>query len=161
MTPRTLSAVATWDECPSGSATSLLRRSMVVSPLAGSGWRGGGRLSTPPQAEGNFVLDESLVGHHFGSGLSAIPGLLAMEVAALGCTSLYAGSWGEWYKTTELAVEMGEPIHTGAGLRRNFCSWRSRFPYSCRYFVYQGRPRRNMPIQGLAGGSKNQTRNAS
>ncbi|WP_370871310.1 hypothetical protein [Hydrogenophaga sp.] len=115
----------------------------------------------PPQAEGNFVLDESLVVHHCGSGLSAIPGLLAMEVAALGCTWLYAGSWGEWYKTTDLAVEMGEPIHTGAGLRLNFCSWRSRFPKSCRYFVYQGRPRRNMPIQGLAGGLKNQTRNAS
>ena len=117
--------------------------------------------SPPPQAEGNFVLDESLVVHHCGSGLSAIPGLLAMEVAALGCTWLYAGSWGEWYKTTDLAVEMGEPIHTGAGLRLNFCSWRSRFPKSCRYFVYQGRPRRNMPIQGLAGGLKNQTRNAS
>lgn len=34
--------------------------------------------------------------HQCGSGVSAVPNLLAMEVAGLGRTALYAGSWSEW-----------------------------------------------------------------
>jgi thiosulfate/3-mercaptopyruvate sulfurtransferase len=34
--------------------------------------------------------------HHCGSGVSAIPNMLAMEIAGLGATALYAGSWSEW-----------------------------------------------------------------
>ncbi|MBU3737944.1 MAG: sulfurtransferase [Rhodoferax sp.] len=34
--------------------------------------------------------------HHCGSGVSAIPNLLAMEIAGLGRAGLYAGSWSEW-----------------------------------------------------------------
>jgi thiosulfate/3-mercaptopyruvate sulfurtransferase len=40
--------------------------------------------------------------HHCGSGISAIPNLLAMEVAGLGRTALYAGSWSEWCTTPGL-----------------------------------------------------------
>ena len=40
--------------------------------------------------------DPASVVHHCGSGVSAIPNLLAMEIAGLGRTALYAGSWSEW-----------------------------------------------------------------
>jgi thiosulfate/3-mercaptopyruvate sulfurtransferase len=50
---------------------------------------------------------ESVV-HHCGSGVSALPNLLAMEIAGLGRTRLYPGSWSEWC-TTE-----GTPRTTGA-----------------------------------------------
>lgn len=40
--------------------------------------------------------DPLTVVHHCGSGVSALPNLLAMEVAELGCTALYAGSWSDW-----------------------------------------------------------------
>ena len=44
----------------------------------------------------------SSVVHHCGSGISAIPNLLAMQVAGLGSTALYAGSWSEWCNTPGL-----------------------------------------------------------
>ncbi len=34
--------------------------------------------------------------HHCGSGVSALPNLLAMEIAGLGPSALFAGSWSEW-----------------------------------------------------------------
>lgn len=40
--------------------------------------------------------------HHCGSGISAIPNLLAMQIAGLGSTALYAGSWSEWCNTSGL-----------------------------------------------------------
>ncbi|NMM06169.1 sulfurtransferase [Polaromonas sp.] len=40
--------------------------------------------------------DPATVVHHCGSGVSALPNLLAMEVAGLGPTGLYAGSWSDW-----------------------------------------------------------------
>ena len=40
--------------------------------------------------------DPATVVHHCGSGVSAVPNLIAMEVAGLGRTALYAGSWSEW-----------------------------------------------------------------
>ena len=40
--------------------------------------------------------DPATVVHHCGSGVSAIPNLIAMEVAGLGRSALYAGSWSEW-----------------------------------------------------------------
>jgi thiosulfate/3-mercaptopyruvate sulfurtransferase len=47
---------------------------------------------------------ESVV-HHCGSGVSAVPNVLAMEVAGLGRTALYAGSWSEWCNTPGLPCE--------------------------------------------------------
>ncbi len=43
--------------------------------------------------------------HHCGSGVSAVPNVLAMEVAGLGRTALYAGSWSEWCNTPGLPCE--------------------------------------------------------
>ncbi len=43
--------------------------------------------------------------HHCGSGVSAVPNVLAMEVAGLGLTGLYAGSWSEWCNTPGLPFE--------------------------------------------------------
>ena len=40
--------------------------------------------------------DPATVVHHCGSGVSAVPNLLAMEIAGLGRSALYAGSWSEW-----------------------------------------------------------------
>jgi len=42
--------------------------------------------------------------HHCGSGVSAVPNVLAMEVAGLGASGLYAGSWSEWCTTPGLPV---------------------------------------------------------
>ncbi len=46
--------------------------------------------------------DPASVVHHCGSGVSAIPNLLAMEVAGLGRAALYPGSWSEWCNTPGL-----------------------------------------------------------
>jgi thiosulfate/3-mercaptopyruvate sulfurtransferase len=43
--------------------------------------------------------DPASVVHQCGSGVSAIPNLLAMEIAGLGRTTLYPGSWSEWCTT--------------------------------------------------------------
>jgi thiosulfate/3-mercaptopyruvate sulfurtransferase len=51
--------------------------------------------------------DPTTVVHHCGSGVSAVPNLLAMEVAGLGRQALYAGSWSEWSNTPGLPVERG------------------------------------------------------
>ena len=51
------------------------------------------------RAEFEAVLagrDPASVVHHCGSGVSAIPNVIAMELAGLGRSALYAGSWSEW-----------------------------------------------------------------
>ena len=40
--------------------------------------------------------DPASVVHHCGSGVSAVPNIIAMEVAGLGRAALYAGSWSDW-----------------------------------------------------------------
>ena len=45
--------------------------------------------------------------HHCGSGVSAVPNILAMEVAGLGRSALYAGSWSEWCTTPGLPCAQG------------------------------------------------------
>ena len=45
--------------------------------------------------------------HHCGSGVSAVPNLLAMQIAGLGTTALYAGSWSEWSNTPGLPTRQG------------------------------------------------------
>lgn len=52
--------------------------------------------------------DPAQVVHHCGSGVSAVPNLLAMEVAGLGRRALYPGSWSEWCTTRPTL-----PIATG------------------------------------------------
>ena len=49
----------------------------------------------------------STVVHHCGSGVSAVPNILAMEIAGLGVTKLYPGSWSEWCNTPGLPCAKG------------------------------------------------------
>jgi thiosulfate/3-mercaptopyruvate sulfurtransferase len=51
--------------------------------------------------------DPASVVHHCGSGVSAVPNLLAMELAGLGPTALYAGSWSEWCSDPKRPVARG------------------------------------------------------
>ena len=51
--------------------------------------------------------EPATVVHHCGSGVSSVPNVLAMEVAGLGKTALYAGSWSEWCSDPRRPVEKG------------------------------------------------------
>ncbi len=51
--------------------------------------------------------DPSRVIHHCGSGVSAVPNVLAMKIAGYPPSQLFAGSWSEWSNTPELAVAQG------------------------------------------------------
>ncbi|MDM0113588.1 sulfurtransferase [Variovorax sp. J22R133] len=51
--------------------------------------------------------DPATVVHQCGSGVSAVPNLLAMQVAGLGTAALYAGSWSEWSNTPGLPTRQG------------------------------------------------------
>ncbi len=51
--------------------------------------------------------DPATVVHQCGSGVSAIPNLLAMELAGLGPTGLFAGSWSQWCQDPSRPVEKG------------------------------------------------------
>lgn len=50
---------------------------------------------------------EGEVVHHCGSGVSAIPNVLAMELAGLGPSALYAGSWSDWSSVPGRPVARG------------------------------------------------------
>jgi thiosulfate/3-mercaptopyruvate sulfurtransferase len=71
-----------------------------------------GRFKSPEQLKAEFQTllagraPESVV-HHCGSGVSAVPNIIAMELAGLGRQPLYAGSWSEWCNTAGLACEKG------------------------------------------------------
>ncbi len=45
--------------------------------------------------------------HHCGSGVTANPNLLAMELAGLGQSGLFAGSWSEWCGDPQRPIERG------------------------------------------------------
>jgi thiosulfate/3-mercaptopyruvate sulfurtransferase len=45
--------------------------------------------------------------HHCGSGVTAVPNILAMEIAGLGRPALYAGSWSEWCSDPARPVAKG------------------------------------------------------
>ena len=51
--------------------------------------------------------DPATVVHQCGSGVSALPNLIAMEVAGLGRTTLYAGSWSDWCSDPRRPVAQG------------------------------------------------------
>ena len=51
--------------------------------------------------------DPATVVHHCGSGVSAVPNIIAMEVAGLGRQALYAGSWSEWCSNPARPVAQG------------------------------------------------------
>ena len=71
-----------------------------------------GRFKPADQLRAEFARllaghDPAGVVHHCGSGVSAIPNLLAMEIAGLGRTRLYPGSWSEWCNTPGLPTAQG------------------------------------------------------
>ncbi len=51
--------------------------------------------------------DPATVVHQCGSGVSAIPNLLAMEIAGLPRSALYAGSWSDWCSDPSRPVAKG------------------------------------------------------
>jgi thiosulfate/3-mercaptopyruvate sulfurtransferase len=51
--------------------------------------------------------DPNTVIHHCGSGVSAVPNILAMELAGLGRQALFAGSWSEWCSDPSRPVAQG------------------------------------------------------
>ncbi len=66
-----------------------------------------GRFKSPEELRSEFEAllagrDPASVVHHCGSGVSAVPNVLGMEIAGLGRTALYAGSWSEWCNTPGL-----------------------------------------------------------
>jgi thiosulfate/3-mercaptopyruvate sulfurtransferase len=71
-----------------------------------------GRFKPPTQLKAEFEQllagrDPKTVVHHCGSGVSAVPNVIAMELAGLGRTALYAGSWSEWCGDPSRPVEKG------------------------------------------------------
>lgn len=51
--------------------------------------------------------DPATVVHMCGSGVSVVPNIIAMEMAGLGRTALYAGSWSEWCSDPSRAMAQG------------------------------------------------------
>ena len=71
-----------------------------------------GRFKPPQELRAEFEQllagrDPKTVVHHCGSGVSALPNLIAMEAAGLGPSALYAGSWSEWITDPSRPVERG------------------------------------------------------
>lgn len=71
-----------------------------------------GRYKSPQQLRAEF--DALLAGRdaggvvlHCGSGVTAVPNLIALELAGYGPRPLYAGSWSEWCRTPGLPMEQG------------------------------------------------------
>ena len=71
-----------------------------------------GLFKSPDQLRAEFEQllagrDPASVVHQCGSGVTAIPNLLAMEIAGLGRTALFAGSWSEWCNDPSRPVAQG------------------------------------------------------
>ena len=71
-----------------------------------------GRFKSPEQLRREFEAllagrDPASVVHQCGSGVSANPNLIAMELAGLGRSRLFAGSWSEWSSDPARPVEKG------------------------------------------------------
>ena len=71
-----------------------------------------GRFKQPEVLRAEFEAllsgrNPASVVHHCGSGVTANPNLLAMELAGLGQSALFAGSWSEWSSDPARPVERG------------------------------------------------------
>ena len=71
-----------------------------------------GRFKPAAELRAEFLAlldgrDPASVVHQCGSGVSALPNLLAMEVAGLGPSALFAGSWSEWCGDASRPVARG------------------------------------------------------
>jgi len=71
-----------------------------------------GKFKPAAQLRAEFLAllagrDPASVVHHCGSGVSALPNLIAMEIAGLGPSGLYAGSWSEWCRDASRPMAQG------------------------------------------------------
>ncbi len=71
-----------------------------------------GKFKSAEELRSEFLVllagrQPSQVIHHCGSGVSAVPNILAMEIAGLGMTGLYAGSWSEWCADPSRPIAQG------------------------------------------------------
>jgi thiosulfate/3-mercaptopyruvate sulfurtransferase len=71
-----------------------------------------GFFKSPAQLKAEFDAllggrDASKVIHHCGSGVSAVPNVLAMQIAGYPPSQLFAGSWSEWSGRADLPVAQG------------------------------------------------------
>jgi thiosulfate/3-mercaptopyruvate sulfurtransferase len=71
-----------------------------------------GFFKNPAQLKAEFDAllggrDASKVIHHCGSGVSAVPNVLAMAIAGYPPSQLFAGSWSEWSNRADLPVAQG------------------------------------------------------
>lgn len=71
-----------------------------------------GYFKSPEQLRAEFDAllggrDSTRVIHHCGSGVSAVPNLLAMRIAGYPPSLLFAGSWSEWCHRSDLPVALG------------------------------------------------------
>ena len=68
------------------------------------------KLAAVLRAEFDALLghrNPATVVHHCGSGVSAVPNVLAMAIAGYPHTQLFAGSWSEWSNRPDLPVAKG------------------------------------------------------
>ncbi len=71
-----------------------------------------GKFKSAAELNAEFALllagrNPATVIHHCGSGVSAVPNIIAMEVAGLGRQALYAGSWSDWCSEAANPVAQG------------------------------------------------------
>ncbi len=71
-----------------------------------------GFFKSPAELRAEFDVllgarDASKVIHHCGSGVSAVPNILAMHIAGYPPSQLFAGSWSEWSHRADLPVAQG------------------------------------------------------
>jgi len=72
-----------------------------------------GRFREPGMLKAQFESTPGLASlhdlvHSCGSGVTACHNLFAMELAGLGLTRLYPGSWSEWIRDPARPVATGE-----------------------------------------------------
>lgn len=78
----------------------------------GENFAADGTFKPAPQLKTEFAAllglhEPGSVVHHCGSGVSAIPNIIAMEIAGLGGSALYASSWSEWCNDARRPVAQG------------------------------------------------------
>jgi thiosulfate/3-mercaptopyruvate sulfurtransferase len=78
----------------------------------GSNLGPGGRFKNPQELREEFAAllgdrNTTTVVHSCGSGVTACHNLFAMELAGLGGTRLYPGSWSEWIRDSARPIETG------------------------------------------------------
>jgi thiosulfate/3-mercaptopyruvate sulfurtransferase len=71
-----------------------------------------GKFKTAAELKAEFETllagrDPATAVHHCGSGVSAVPNILAMQIAGLGVTGLYAGSWSDWCSDASRPMAQG------------------------------------------------------